>query len=214
MDVRAVRQQDADDVGVGLVVAGRHHQRRLAAPAVPRVRVGPVRQEQRDGPRAAAAGRRHQRRLPRSERERVRVGAGVQEEAEEAGEGEEADLIGRAPLGRAPLGRQPQRSGAVAVGRIHVGAGPHEQARRLHVVPVHRPVQRGRAVGRRRVDVGPLLDERPQARAVALLGRLRHRRVAPVPRDAARDAASDAAPGGAQAQHRQHYDEPSPPIVA
>ena len=65
-------------------------------------------------------------------------------------------------LGVAVGGGHPQRPNAVAVGRLGIGPGAHQHARHRGVFALHRPVERGRAVDGRRVDVDGLL---PQQRA-------------------------------------------------
>ena len=47
-----------------------------------------------------------------------------------------------------------QRRHAVAVRRLHVGAGANQPVDELEIVLAHGPVQRRRAVGFGRVDVG------------------------------------------------------------
>ena len=52
---------------------------------------------------------------------------------------------------------------------VHVSAGADEQIDHVDVIPVRRPVQRGRAIGLPGVDVDALLDERQRGFGVAVL---------------------------------------------
>ena len=88
----------------------------------------------------------------------VGVGAGFEQQADH--------------LGVAVRGRERQRRDAVAVRAGGVGAGANQPARGLDIVDANQPVERGRAVPARRVDVDLLVDQRADGGRVALHGRV------------------------------------------
>ncbi len=104
--------------------------------------------------RVAGGGRDHQRRRA-VRRHRLRIRAGGEQRR---------DDVGVAALG----GEIQRRVGADARRRAHVGAGVDQHLRHLGVALDRRPVQRGRAVALRLVDVEALLQQR--------VARLRDRR--------------------------------------
>ncbi len=57
-----------------------------------------------------------------------------------------------------------ERGHAVAVRRVHVGARANQLVGRVRIVRANRPVQRRRAVGFRRVDVGTLAEQQRRPR--------------------------------------------------
>ena len=91
-------------------------------------------------------------------------------------------LSSRCTIARLPFSRgQRERRHAVVVLRVDVGAGREQQLDRFHVVPVRRPMQRGCAVGLRRVDVARCFSSARIAAlscclAASASGRLRRRR--------------------------------------
>ena len=56
--------------------------------------------------------------------------------------------------------------------RIYIGAGCYQHFDELAVAVVRGPDQRGRAVGRPRVDVGAMIERRDRRGAISRLGRL------------------------------------------
>ena len=68
-----------------------------------------------------------------------------------------------------------QRRGSRTVRGRDLRARANQQVGGLQVVGLHGPMQRGRAVDLRRVDVSLLLHQAPDRRPVAIHGRVRHR---------------------------------------
>ena len=103
-------------------------------------------------------------------------------------------MSGVSPRSNARLGSAPACSSTLTSDAlpfwlaIHSGVAPrsfaaftlaparNEQASAVEIIAMAGPMQRGRAVGLGRVDVGALLDQRPQGVAVAVLRRGHQRR--------------------------------------
>jgi hypothetical protein len=158
VDVGAAGQKDLDDIRMLL----RHgpHQRGLSTRSA-RVYVCTLVDQSRDDVRVAGAGGDHQRRLAAEERE-IRIRPGLQKPSDH----------GRAAV----QARIPERRRAEIVGRVHIGARANQQIRTVQRVSVARPVQRGRSIRRRRLDVDTLLEERAQRIGVVVSGGVDQRR--------------------------------------
>ena len=170
------------DVGAGrderlhhcrLALRDRPHQCRLAAPALDRVDLRTAPQQRLGRIDAAGAGDDHQRGLA------VRVGrfdvsAGRQQLVDDADVGEDRGLG--------------HRRRAVVVFRVHLRARTNQPIDQIEIVMVHRPVQRGRAIGFGCVDIDALRDQRERPGAIAGFGRIHQRR----PRRAVRSELAEA----------------------
>ena len=137
-------------------VALRHrpHQRRLILLGFGGVHVRAVVEKRGDRGRGAGAGAAHQHRLAGGDG-RPRVGARRQQQIDQR-------------RVRVRAGER-QRHDAVRVRGPGVGAGGEQQARRLQVVEIRRPVQRRRAVRLRGVDVGGRIEKAAHRRRVLQL---------------------------------------------
>ena len=128
--------------------------------ALPCVDVGAAADERGHRPRVAGARAGHQHGLAVQQR-RVRVGAGVEQPLDHR----------RAAVGAGQM----QRRRAAIVGGARARAGADQQIGDREIVAVRRPVQCGRAVAGRRVDVdwGPSgLQQRAHGLDISAFGRL------------------------------------------
>ena len=132
---------------------GRPHQRGRAAQFLRRVHVGAGGDQQLDGNRVPVARGEHHHHLAVG-KALVRIGAGFQQLFDDR----------RVAIKRCHR----ERREALPVGGVHLRAGGDEEIGALEVVAIDGPVQRGRAVGLRGVDVGVLLEQRAQRGSVAL----------------------------------------------
>ena len=151
VDVGAAADEHPHDVHVAL--GGGPHQRGLSAPALLGVDLGAAVEQERGRVHAARARGRHEHGFA------VERGGGI------GARGQQACGDRRVAVGR----RQHERLHAVPVRRAHVGAATQQEVGHLEVVPVHRPVQRRRAVG-----VGTRWPPRGAAAAATALPDDRH----------------------------------------
>ena len=162
LEVRSGLDQRPHDARVSI---GRGpHQRRLIVRRLLGVDVGSMGQQSSHGLHATRTRRRHQRRLTRHV-----GGVGVRTR------GQQRRHEGRVLVAAG----QPERCHAEVVRHLHIGAGRNQQIGRVHVVPIGRPMQRGRAVGLRGVHSGPLFQQRLDGGRVSIPGRVRQRRISP-----------------------------------
>ena len=153
-DVGAMVEERPRDGGPP--VGDRPHQGGLAARRLDRVHPRAARQQGVHRRDAAGAGGRHQRGLSAREG-RVGIGVGRQQPLDEGAVA-------------ASAGHE-QRGDPEVVGRVGVGARPEQQLCRDHVLVVHRPVQRRRAVRLPRVHVDRSGQPRTQLGRVAVAHR-------------------------------------------
>ena len=140
-----------------VVLRGGPHQRRLAPPALDRVDLGAVLQQDRDRGYDAGPRHRHQRSLAFARRA-VGVRAGLEQHPQRLG-----TAVGRG---------EGERRDAVAGRRVHLGAGLHQSRRDVEVLVVHGPVQRGGSVRLGSVDVGAPIEQGPNRGRVPGLDRV------------------------------------------
>jgi hypothetical protein len=93
----------------------------------------------------------------------------VTDDVGRAGFEEETDDVGIA----GPRGQVQRRVVAEPRDRGEVRAGVHEDIGQRRIAALRRPVQRRHAVGLRRARVRALLEQRPHARQIATLRRIR-----------------------------------------
>ncbi len=145
-----------------VTICGRPHQRRLPAPAFLRVHVSAPSDERADSRRLAGTRGGHQHGFSAGER-RVRIAAGIEQALDHGGVAVHAC--------------ERKRRHSIAVRRLHAGAGRDQPTRHLEIVVIGSPVQRGRPICLRDVDVRALVDQLANGAAIHPLHRARQRRI-------------------------------------
>ena len=146
-----------------MTLRGRPHQRGLILCRLFRVDVRPCPNEHPDSAGTACTGAGHQRRLPGRDR-----GVGVSTRLQQP-----IDERGTSVRARKRQGRHAQ-----VVRHIGIRSGTKQQIGGLEIVPVRRPHERGRAVGRSSVDVDLLVQQRTDGTLITMSGRIDQPRIA------------------------------------
>ena len=142
LDIRAVLDQKLD--GGGMAFVRGPHQSGGSAQGFLRIHIRAVVQQHLDRIDIAGA-RRHHERSPSQRELLIGIGSGLDQRLDDSGISVDAG--------------QPQRRGAVAVRGLGIRAGAKQQVDHLFIGAEHRPVQRGRAIGLRRIHIGVLLHQ-------------------------------------------------------
>ena len=162
LEVRAIFHQHGDRVAVAFT--GRPHQGRLLLPALLRVDLGAVRDQQLQRVDSADPRGDHQRGFAFGGRG-IDLGAGLEQDFDHA---RVAGAAGERERGR-----------TIARHRLGIGAATDQRRRRVDLGALRRPVQRRHAVRLRRVDVDVLLlQQRAHRGGIGLFDRVHQPAVA------------------------------------